>query len=293
LLTPTKFGIESNRLYIKPYVAADLFRRLKHVNNLLNENPYNFQIREKTFLYIIALTGELMGGYFRSNEENLIRANVRHYKKNIEMFTLAFDIEENSSLFDDMNILKQLFILIEWIKETPESNITDQFNIGAGDLFRIVETARWFARAIQKFAMLLKNNKKLLEMTENFSTRIKYGVRKELIPFVNLKGLGRVKARVLYKSGILSIESLRDTPNLELEKISNLISKNLVASIKDQLNSKKNSNADIDENNEPLEIFNDIRKIERKKSSKMYNSINSKKTTIKKPKKTTKQTYLV
>jgi helicase len=287
ILTPSKFGRVTNRLYIKPYIAADLFRRLKHINELIKENPYNFQINEITFLYIIALTGELMGGYFRRNEDDLVRANVRRCKKNIEMFTFAYDSDENTSLFDDMNILKQLFVLSEWIKETPESNITDEFNIGAGDLFRIVETARWLARAIYQFADLLKNNNELLKITKNFSTRIKYGVKKELVPLVNLKGLGRVKARILYKSGISSIEDMRRIPNVELEKISNLISKSLVVSIKNQINSEKDSNVGNNDDNEPLESFNIV------KSAKKSNTIKNKKTSSKKTKKSTRQTYLV
>ena len=228
-----------------------------------------------------------MGGYFRRNEDDLVRANVRRCKKNIEMFTFAYDSDENTSLFDDMNILKQLFVLSEWIKETPESNITDEFNIGAGDLFRTVETARWLARAIYQFADLLKNNNELLKITKNFSTRIKYGVKKELVPLVNLKGLGRVKARILYKSGISSIEDLRRIPNVELEKISNLISKSLVVSIKNQINSEKDSNVDNNDDNEPLESFNI------KKSANKSNAIKIKKTSSKNTKKSTRQTYLV
>ena len=74
----------------------------------------------------------------------------------------------------------------EWINETSESRITELFGIGSGDLHRCVEIARWLSRGLSRFAKLQKNEK-IIEMTLNLSKRLRYGIRKELIPFVNLK----------------------------------------------------------------------------------------------------------
>jgi len=104
---------------------------------------------------------------------------------------------------------------------------------------------------IFQFSKLLKN-KKLMNITEKLSSRIRYGVKKELLKFVNLKGIGRVRARILYKNGIMSLNQLFETPNRELENLSNLLSHNLINSIKSQIQPKrtdKNKNEIfIDEN---------------------------------------------
>jgi helicase len=41
--------------------------------------------------------------------------------------------------------------------------------------------------------------------------RIENGVREELLPLIKIRGIGRVRARVLYNHGIKSIDDLRKT----------------------------------------------------------------------------------
>ena len=50
-------------------------------------------------------------------------------------------------------------------------------------------------------------------------TRITYGIKEELIEFVRVKGIGRVRARILFKNGIKGLDELTTTPIEKLAKI--------------------------------------------------------------------------
>ena len=64
--------------------------------------------------------------------------------------------------------------------------------------------------------------------------RVKYGCKEELLPLVKLKGIGRVRARTLYKHGFKSISMLRKA---SIETLSRLpgIGINIAKQIKEQV----------------------------------------------------------
>ncbi|MHA1728122.1 MAG: DEAD/DEAH box helicase [Promethearchaeota archaeon] len=273
----TPFGRLTSKLYLKPVTAEGLFRRLKLLQNFIEKENHELKIDEITLIYIITLSKEIFGSYFRSADYDLIHSLVNQkYRYQIEVFTFDHDYSENVSIFDDMTSLKQACILADWIDETPESTITDRYKIGAGDLHRCTETAQWLARAIHQFSKLL-NNDELAEKTSNLNTRIRYGIKEELIPVVTLKQIGRVRARILYRNGILSIDQLRQVSDKELEKLP-LFSKKIIESIRNQLKSGKNNNS---ENllGEIQDLFNiDSIKNEKSKTITMKKPVKKKKT---------------
>ncbi|MGI0094524.1 MAG: helix-hairpin-helix domain-containing protein, partial [Nitrosotalea sp.] len=50
-------------------------------------------------------------------------------------------------------------------------------------------------------------------------SRVTYGIKKELVDLVQVKGIGRVRARVLFKNGIKSREDLTSISVEKLAKI--------------------------------------------------------------------------
>jgi len=61
-------------------------------------------------------------------------------------------------------------------------------------------------------------------------TRIVYGVRRELLDLVKVKGIGRVRARILYKHGIKDLDDLAKIPVnklAEIDKIGSTIADNI------------------------------------------------------------------
>ena len=49
--------------------------------------------------------------------------------------------------------------------------------------------------------------------------RVKYGIREELMPFVKLKNIGRVKARKMFSAGIKTMAELRKVSPENLGKV--------------------------------------------------------------------------
>jgi helicase len=64
--------------------------------------------------------------------------------------------------------------------------------------------------------------------------RVRYGVTERLLPLVRLKGIGRVRARVLYNSGFTTVASLKRAPLGRLVEIP-LIGPRLAKAIKEQV----------------------------------------------------------
>jgi helicase len=54
---------------------------------------------------------------------------------------------------------------------------------------------------------------------EQLALRIHYGAGQDLLALLNLKGIGRVRARKLYLSGITSIEKLKATDPVEIARL--------------------------------------------------------------------------
>jgi helicase len=54
---------------------------------------------------------------------------------------------------------------------------------------------------------------------EQLAQRIHYGASQDLLALLNLKGIGRVRARKLYSSGITSIEKLKVADSNEIARL--------------------------------------------------------------------------
>jgi helicase len=66
-------------------------------------------------------------------------------------------------------------------------------------------------------------------------SRITYGIKKELVDLVRVKGIGRVRARILFKNGIKTTEELNEisTETLaKIDKIGPIIAENIKTHLK-------------------------------------------------------------
>jgi len=73
--------------------------------------------------------------------------------------------------------------------------------IEPGDIHRIVEVSNWLISSIFEIAKLL-GRADLLPTIFSLQNRIKHGIKAELVPLVQIKDIGRARARSLYSAGI-------------------------------------------------------------------------------------------
>ena len=78
----------------------------------------------------------------------------------------------------------------------------------------------------------------LLKELKKIRMRLKYGVKEELLALLQLKGVGRVRARKLYAN---KLKNLGDLRRVELATLQQLVGKAVSASIKNQLGEKVQS----------------------------------------------------
>ncbi|HBR14812.1 MAG TPA: extensin [Candidatus Omnitrophica bacterium] len=129
---------------------------------------------------------------------------------------------ENCGAIEDysayLSSLKTTWMLLQWIEEDREEDLCEKFGVGPGDVYRHVESGQWLLHAAGLIAGLFRK-KTLTFQLENLSTRLRYGIKEELLDLVRLKGVGRVRARSLFDHGFKNLSALKHTSLDELAGI--------------------------------------------------------------------------
>ena len=66
--------------------------------------------------------------------------------------------------------------------------------------------------------------------------RLKYGVKKELLPLIRIKDVGRVRARKMFNAGIKGVEDIKNT---KLEVLAKLVGQKIAEKLKERLEIKE------------------------------------------------------
>ncbi len=124
-------------------------------------------------------------------------------KQDIEEFSYLF-YNNYDDFFSDVDIMdcsRSLWTLYEWINESTEKRMNERIGVEPGDIHRIVEVSNWLVSSIFEICKLLNRND-LLPVLFSLESRIKHGVKAELVPLVQIKDIGRARARSLHGAGI-------------------------------------------------------------------------------------------
>lgn len=124
-------------------------------------------------------------------------------RQDIEEFSYLFynNYDEFFTTVDIMDCSRSLWTLYEWIDESTEKRINEKIGLESGDIHRIVEISQWLMSSIFEIAKLLKRND-LLPIIFSLESRIKHGVKTDLVPLVQIKDIGRARARSLHSAGV-------------------------------------------------------------------------------------------
>src|SRR5918993_144652 len=113
---------------------------------------------------------------------------------------------------------RSFWALCWWIEETTEKVLSDKIGVEPGDMHRIVEMANWLAYSLYEVAKVLRRGDLMPELY-NLRSRIRYGVKEELLPLVVLEGIGRVKARALYNAGFTDVAKIAKASQAKLASV--------------------------------------------------------------------------
>lgn len=196
-LTATGVGHTVSRLYLDPMSAATIVDGLTETES------------EPTALglyHLIARTPDLYGLYLRSGDRE--RYTELFYERESELLGIPPSEFEEDRFEDWLAALKTAHLLEDWANELDEDRLTDRYDVGPGDIRAKVDAADWLLNAAERLALEVEAPG--AEAINRARKRVSHGVSEELLDLVEVRNVGRKRARWLYDAGITSRTDLRE-----------------------------------------------------------------------------------
>jgi helicase len=214
IFRPTALGQRTAELYILPSTA--IYLKDVVIRNRNIEKPPEPLL----LLYYISKTHDMGVLNVRKKEqENIIRELETRYMDVLGDY--LHGLIENYMLYYDereMSAWKIAFVLRDWIEEKSENDILRNWGVEPGDLYIIRSNAEWLCYAAREISRLFKNTLYEKEYTK-LVLRVRHGVKEELLPLVEIPGIGRRRARALYIHGYKRLADFRNAREEELISI--------------------------------------------------------------------------
>ncbi|HWQ62836.1 MAG TPA: ATP-dependent DNA helicase [Methanospirillum sp.] len=193
-LSATKLGYLISVLYLDPHGAR----------NILDILQKSDQVTDIGILHLICTSPDMPRLYLKSADTTSLKSFL--YKNGDDlMVPLPYDSEKEEIW---LAALKTALVLADWAEEVSEEKMEDRYGIGAGDIYNVVDSAKWLLHAADRLVgMEIPAFKKEISQ---IGTRVQYGVKEELLPLVQLRNIGRVRARRLYNAGYTNRDRLRE-----------------------------------------------------------------------------------
>jgi len=223
-LYATDFGRRVSELYIDPLTAVIL-------RNGLRKGAMD--VTDFTWLHLICHTPD-MRPILRPRRGDLEMVET-YAEERQEEFAIPLNQEGGDYIEREQFLgeVKTAMVLDDWINEKSEADILEMHGVQPGDRYSAVHNAEWLLYAAHEITDIVgapDHKRQLGELND----RVKHGVSKKLLPLVRLKGIGRVRARVLYNSGLTGIAEIKRAPLQRLVALP-LIGPHLAKSIKEQV----------------------------------------------------------
>ena len=213
-LLPSKLGSLVSKLYIDPLSAVIMLEALERKR--ADKNMVQASMKSSKFTPALDLSRAASKAPTELGLIHLITMTPNMdllYVQSADGWVEEFIDQHQSELYDEDNYdyllreAKTAAMLMDWIGEVNENQIASRYRIGPGDIRRTAETAQWLMHSLAELSKHLDLG--ITFKAEQLAERIHYGASQDLLGLLNLKGIGRVRARKLYLSGITSLEKLK------------------------------------------------------------------------------------
>ncbi len=195
----TAFGKKTSMLYIDPLTAVSFRKALQKTSKRKNHTL--------GFLHLITNCEDFFPKFvLRNKDYGTIGTLLENY---------ASELIESISEYD---CSRSLLAMHAWINESSEIFLSDNLGIESGDMHRMAENSDWLAYSLYELAKL-ETRDDLLDELSVLRQRISHGIKEELVELVKIRGIGRIRSRMLYKNGIKSLYNLSEISIEELAKI--------------------------------------------------------------------------
>ena len=219
VLLPTNIGKRISELYIDPQTARDYIT----IMQLAEENDH-FPALGLLEMLCDAIEMPLL--YINRNDEAVLWSQAAASEHE-----LLRKIDSFGSDTTFLERFKTACVFNKWISEVSESDIMDEFNVAPGLLNQKIQVAIWLCYSASELSDIMSLNNTKREM-KKLEIRIRHGIKEELIPLVNIKGIGRVRARKLFNAGFEAPKDLREA---DVEILGKLIGKKVAENVKEEI----------------------------------------------------------
>jgi helicase len=217
----TIIGKRVSELYLDPYTAykfiAVLHRsKIKAVNDISFLSAVCYTLEMRPLLTVKVKEYDAIQERIIELQSQLLIFEPSYYDSDYDMF---------------INAMKTSFFLHDWINEFDEESLLNKYDIRPGEIRVKTELADWLLYSMMELAKLLKMQNIVKEISR-LRYRIKYGAREELLALLQLKGIGRVRARKLFMH---DIKDIGDIKKRDLTSLTQLLGKAVAEDIKQQV----------------------------------------------------------
>ncbi len=214
LLHATSYGTLVSRLYINP-------RGAEMISAALRSHEHWSEIG---LLQLLCSTPDMYTLYVRKQDLPVLEQFVYAHEDDLWM---EFSWDDGEGFFRS---LKTAMLIADWMDEVGEAVICERYNVGPGDIYNAVEGIGWLIHASARIARM--ETPDCAGPIRETELRVKHGIKRELLPLISLRGIGRVRARRLFNNNITSPEALRTAG---IERVSIILGQKIAESIFAQL----------------------------------------------------------
>lgn len=188
----TEFGSLVSRLYIDPRSAAMI------VSTLRERETY----ADTGLLQLICSTPDMPRLYVRNADQTQLDRMINEHEEDL-WIPMPDDEDEAESYY---RAIKTAMLLNDWTDELPDAKICERYSVGPGDVFGMVESVNWLLHASGELSRMFAGA--FHTQIREYEICMKNGIRRELLPLVKLRGIGRVRARRLFNNQIVSPDAV-------------------------------------------------------------------------------------
>jgi helicase len=214
-------GKKVGELYIDPLTAHDIINAIKRTGAVMTN--------EFSYLQLISQTMEI---------QPLLSVKTKEWEEIQERLLKlsGYLIVVEPSLYDTeyedfMGSVKTALMLLDWTEEKDEEYLMEKYGVRPGELRSKLDIGDWLIYSAEELARIMRFDQARKDLLK-LRIRLKYGVFEELLTLLQLKGIGRVRARRLYRAGAKTIGDLK---KMDIDTLSNILGGKVAVDVKKQL----------------------------------------------------------
>jgi helicase len=223
-LGSTPLGTLVSKLYIDPRSAALI------VSALREKEIYS----DLGLLQVICSTPDMPRLYVRNTDLPALSRMMEDHAKDL-WFSLPDDDESIEAYY---RALKTAMLLSDWTDELSDAKICERYSVGPGDIHGMVESVTWLLHASTELARMFASA--FHTHVQEYEICMKHGSRRELLPLIRLRGIGRVRARRLFTSRITTPDEILEHG---IDEVTKILGRGIAEQIFDQILRKKGGGA--------------------------------------------------